>query len=79
MVMPGGHLLLVGGGSVFFNLKQIYLTVIPSSEGTVVTDKRIYWINDINYELYCFWKVAQEYTHELFLYPPYYSASKSRL
>lgn len=38
---------MVGGGSVFFRLKQMY-------------PERKYWINDINYELYCFWKVAQQ-------------------
>lgn len=51
---------MVGGGSVFFNLKQAYPTSIPSCES-----ERIYWINDINYELYCFWKMAQECAHAL--------------
>lgn len=37
---------MVGGGSVFFRVKQIY-------------PDRDYWINDLNYELYCFWKTAQ--------------------
>jgi DNA adenine methylase len=38
---------MVGGGSLFLALKQKF-------------PHRCYWINDINYELYCFWKVAQE-------------------
>lgn len=38
---------LVGGGSVFLALRQRF-------------PERKYWINDLNYELYCFWKVAQE-------------------
>ncbi len=38
---------MVGGGSVFFRLKQMF-------------PERRYWINDINYELYCFWKVCQQ-------------------
>ncbi len=37
---------MVGGGSVFFRVKQLY------------PDRR-YWINDINAELYCFWKTLQ--------------------
>jgi len=43
---------MVGGGSLFFKLKQM----LPD---------RAYWMNDINYELYCFWKVAQEHAQEL--------------
>ncbi len=38
---------MVGGGSVFFRLKQMF-------------PERRYWINDINYELYCFWKICQQ-------------------
>ncbi len=38
---------MVGGGSVFYRLKQMY-------------PEREYWINDINYDLYCFWKTAQQ-------------------
>ncbi len=38
---------MVGGGSVFLRVKQIY----PG---------RDYWINDINYELYCFWTMARD-------------------
>ncbi len=38
---------MVGGGSLFLTLRQKY-------------PHRRYWINDINYELYCFWKIAQE-------------------
>ena len=37
----------VGGGSVFVFNKQLY------------PDKK-YWINDLNHDLYCFWKVAKE-------------------
>lgn len=43
---------MVGGGSVFLALRQRY-------------PNRRYWINDLNYELYCFWKVAQECAHVL--------------
>ena len=38
---------MVGGGSLFIALRQKF-------------PHRRYWINDINYELYCFWKIAQE-------------------
>lgn len=43
---------MVGGGSVFYRLKQIH-------------PERKYWINDLNYELYCFWKVAQQRNSEM--------------
>lgn len=43
---------MVGGGSVFLALRQRF-------------PNRRYWINDLNYELYCFWKVAQECAHQL--------------
>jgi len=43
---------MVGGGSVFLALRQRF-------------PNRRYWINDLNYELYCFWKVAQECAHLL--------------
>lgn len=42
----------VGGGSVFLKLKQL----LPACN---------YWINDINYDLYCFWSVAQNNIVEL--------------
>ena len=42
----------VGGGSVFLAIKQKF----PSIQ---------VWINDLNYDLYCFWKVAQSNTDEL--------------
>jgi len=42
----------IGGGSVFLNLKQKY-------------PHRNYWINDLNYDLYCFWKVSKENLSEL--------------
>ena len=35
----------VGGGSVFFAIRGIFQDAIKS-----------YWINDLNYDLYCFWK-----------------------
>jgi DNA adenine methylase len=38
---------MVGGGSVFLAVRQRF------------PDRR-FWMNDINYELYCFWKVLQE-------------------
>jgi DNA adenine methylase len=38
---------MVGGGSVLLALRQRF-------------PQRKYWMNDLNYELYCFWKVAQE-------------------
>ena len=38
---------MVGGGSVFLALRQRH-------------PNRRFWINDLNYELYCFWKMAQE-------------------
>jgi len=37
---------LVGGGSLFVALKQLY-------------PDRSYWINDLNYDLYLFWKYTQ--------------------
>jgi DNA adenine methylase len=38
----------VGGGSVFLAVKQLFGRQIQS-----------YWINDLNYDLFCFWKYAQ--------------------
>ncbi len=38
----------IGGGSVFLAVKQTY-SLLTSN----------YWINDLNYDLYCFWKYAQ--------------------
>lgn len=43
---------MVGGGSVFLRTKQLY-------------PDRFYWINDINAELFCFWKIAQSRNQEL--------------
>lgn len=43
---------MVGGGSVFFALKQLF----PNKE---------FWINDINKELYLFWKSCKEDTKKL--------------
>jgi len=43
---------MVGGGSVFLTLRQRF-------------PNRRYWINDLNYELFCFWKAAQECTDKL--------------
>lgn len=42
----------VGGGSVFIALKQLF-------------PKRSYWINDLNKDLFLFWKYAQENIDEL--------------
>lgn len=39
----------VGGGSVFFAIRGIFQNRIKS-----------YWINDLNYDLYCFWKQARD-------------------
>lgn len=40
----------VGGGSVYFANRQLH------------GDNKRYWINDLNYELYNFWKVCQQDT-----------------
>jgi DNA adenine methylase len=37
----------VGGGSVFITIRQLF------------PDVKV-WINDLNYDLYCFWKIAQK-------------------
>ena len=39
----------VGGGSVFFAIRGIFQSNIKS-----------YWINDLNYDLYCFWKQVRD-------------------
>lgn len=39
----------VGGGSVFFAIQEIFQDAIKS-----------YWINDLNYDLYCFWKQVRD-------------------
>ena len=39
----------VGGGSVFFAIRSLFQSRIKS-----------YWINDLNYDLYCFWKQARD-------------------
>lgn len=39
----------VGGGSVFFATRDIFQGSIKS-----------YWINDLNYDLYCFWKQVRD-------------------
>ncbi|MYC75142.1 DNA adenine methylase [Candidatus Poribacteria bacterium] len=39
----------VGGGSVFFAIRSLFQNRITS-----------YWINDLNYDLYCFWKQARD-------------------
>ena len=38
----------VGGGSVFFAVRSIFQNTIS------------YWINDLNYDLYCFWKQTRD-------------------
>lgn len=40
----------VGGGSVFFAIRSLFQDRIKS-----------YWINDLNYDLYCFWKQARDH------------------
>jgi len=42
----------IGGGSVFFSIKQTY-------------NGKKYWINDLNRDLYMFWKFSQTKLHEL--------------
>jgi DNA adenine methylase len=42
----------VGGGSVFVSVRQKFPAVKV-------------WINDLNFDLYCFWKMAQTNTREL--------------
>lgn len=44
----------VGGGSVYFAIRSIFKGNIKS-----------YWINDLNYDLYCFWKQARDNVTEL--------------
>ena len=39
----------VGGGSVFFAIRNLFQDCIKS-----------YWINDLNYDLYCFWKQVRD-------------------
>ena len=39
----------VGGGSVFFAIRSLFQNRITS-----------YWINDLNYDLYCFWKQVRD-------------------
>ena len=39
----------VGGGSVFFAIRSLFQDRIKS-----------YWINDLNYDLYCFWKEVRD-------------------
>ena len=39
----------VGGGSVFFAVRSLFQNRINS-----------YWINDLNYDLYCFWKQTRD-------------------
>lgn len=38
----------VGGGSLFFAVRSIFQNTIS------------YWINDLNYDLYCFWKQTRD-------------------
>ena len=44
----------VGGGSVYFAVRSIFQNHIQS-----------YWINDLNYDLYCFWKQTRDNVAEL--------------
>ena len=43
----------VGGGSVFFAVRSIFQNLIS------------YWINDLNYDLYCFWNQTCNNVDEL--------------
>ena len=44
----------VGGGSVFFAIQSLFQDRINS-----------YWINDLNYDLYCFWKEVRDNAPDL--------------
>ena len=44
----------VGGGSVFFAIRGIFQSNIKS-----------YWVNDLNYDLYCFWKQVRDNVTDL--------------
>ena len=44
----------VGGGSVFFAIRSLFQDRIKS-----------YWINDLNYDLYCFWKEVRDNAPDL--------------
>ena len=44
----------VGGGSVFFAIRSLFQNRITS-----------YWINDLNYDLYCFWKQVRDNAPEV--------------
>ena len=44
----------VGGGSVFFAIRSIFQDHIDA-----------YWINDLNYDLYCFWKHTRDNVDDL--------------
>ena len=44
----------VGGGSVFFAIRSLFQDRINS-----------YWINDLNYDLYCFWKAVRDNAPDL--------------
>ena len=44
----------VGGGSVFFAIRSLFQNRIKS-----------YWINDLNYDLYCFWKEVRDNAPDL--------------
>ncbi len=44
----------IGGGSVFLAIKQLFESQIKT-----------YWINDLNFDLYCFWVAAQNEIEKL--------------
>ncbi len=44
----------VGGGSVFFAVRSLFRDRINT-----------YWINDLNYDLYCFWKEVRDNASDL--------------
>lgn len=39
---------LVGGGSVYFAVRSLFKSTIT------------YWVNDLNYDLYCFWRYVRD-------------------
>ncbi|CAG0970889.1 MAG: DNA adenine methylase [Anaerolineae bacterium] len=45
---------MVGGGSVFLAVKGVFRTRLSR-----------YWINDLNFDLYCFWKSARDHNERL--------------
>ncbi|HLA45252.1 MAG TPA: DNA adenine methylase, partial [Aggregatilineales bacterium] len=44
----------VGGGSVYLAIRSTFKSFVPA-----------YWINDLNFDLYCFWKYARDDLNQL--------------